>query len=474
MWPSPAAAPATMDPTKNDERMHMSELICPNCGKAFTVDEGDYANLLSQVRNAEFARELTEREKMHEENARQQLAAVKAEAQADLTQRLAAKDTEVAGLKAQLNAAAAQHKSDITAAVATAKQADVQTIADLQNRIAQLETQLTANAQTAKADATAAKAQADAALAQAVRSTEQKTADELTAARDKVRDLETQLETQKATHTLELAEARNQIELVRKMKAELSTKMIGESLEQYCATEFNKLRPTAFPLAYFEKDNDVSVNGQKGDFIFRDADASGEEIVSIMFEMKNQSDDSTHTHKNEEFLKKLDSDRRAKKCEYAVLVSLLEPDSELYNTGIVDVSYLYPKMYVIRPQFFIPMITLLRNAALNSMDYKHQLAEARQTNIDVENFEDQLNDFKEKFGDNYRRASEKFAKAIEEIDKTIADLNKVKENLLGSERNLRLANDKATDLTVKKLTRNNPTMKARFDEYAQKHRDDAE
>ena len=238
---------------------------------------------------------------------------------------------------------------------------------------------------------------------------------------------------------------------------------VGETLEQHCETEFNRLRMTAFPNAYFEKDNDAS-EGTKGDFIFRECDASGNEVISIMFEMKNENDETATKHKNEDFFKKLDHDRRQKGCEYAVLCTLLEPESELYNQGIVDVSYRFEKMYVIRPQFFIPLITLLRNAALSSMEARRELALVRQQNIDVTNFEDQLADFKDKFGRNYRLASERFAKAIDEIDKSIDHLQKIKEHLLGSERNLRLANDKAEDLTVKKLTRKNPTMKALLDE----------
>ena len=250
------------------------------------------------------------------------------------------------------------------------------------------------------------------------------------------------------------------------MKARLSTKMVGESLEQHCEIEFNKIRATAFPRAYFEKDNDV-VDGTKGDFVFRESDDEGNEILSIMFEMKNESEDSTHKHKNEDFLKKLDSDRRKKGCEYAVLVTLLEPDNELYNEGIVDMSYRYEKMYVVRPQFFIPMISILRNAALSAMTYKAELAQMRNQNIDITHFEEQMEDFKAKFGRNYDLASRKFQAAIDEIDKSIDHLQKIKENLLGSERNLRLANDKAQDLSIKRLTRNNPTMKEKFAQLAE-------
>ena len=261
----------------------------------------------------------------------------------------------------------------------------------------------------------------------------------------------------------QIADREREIERIQDMKARLSTKMLGETLEQHCEIEFNRLRPTAFPRAYFEKDNEV-VEGTKGDFVFRDFDEEGNEIVSIMFEMKNEADDSTHRKTNESYFKKLDADRAKKGCEYAVLVSLLEPDNELYNAGITDVSYRYDKMYVIRPQFFIPLITLLRNAALSSLQYRRELALVRQQNIDVTNFEDQLADFKDKFGRNYRIASDKFRKAIEEIDKSIDHLQKIKDNLIGSENQLRLANDKAEDLTVKKLTRKNPTMKALLDE----------
>lgn len=257
-----------------------------------------------------------------------------------------------------------------------------------------------------------------------------------------------------------------EIERYRDMKARLSTKMLGETLEQHCETEFNRLRATAFRNAYFEKDNDAS-SGSKGDYIFRETDEEGNELVSIMFEMKNEQDDSTHRHKNEDFFKKLDSDRRKKNCEYAVLVSLLEPESELYNAGIVDVSYRFEKMYVIRPQFFIPLISILRNTSQSALQYKAELALVKKQNIDITNFENEMEDFKQKFGRNYRLASEKFKKAIDEIDKTIDHLLKTKEALLGSENNLRLANDKAEALTIKKLTRNNPTMKAKFDELQQ-------
>ena len=272
-------------------------------------------------------------------------------------------------------------------------------------------------------------------------------------------------------HGKGIAYKEGEIERYKDMKARLSTKLVGESLEQHCEVEFNKLRATAFPRAYFEKDNDAS-EGSKGDFIFRECDEEGNEIVSIMFEMKNESDDSSHRHKNEDFFKKLDADRRKKGCEYAVLVTLLEPESELYNQGIVDVSYRFEKMYAIRPQFFLPMISILRNAALNSMAYKAELAVVRNQNIDITNFEEQMETFKSGFARNYDLASRKFQTAIDEIDKTILHLQKTKDALVSSENNLRLANNKAQDLTIKRLTRNNPTMKAAFEALAEE-KDDA-
>ena len=267
----------------------------------------------------------------------------------------------------------------------------------------------------------------------------------------------------KERYEVQIQDRDDQIERLRDLKAKLSTKMVGETLEQHCQIEFNKLRSTAFPNAYFEKDNDART-GSKGDFIFRDMDDSGTEIVSIMFEMKNETDTTSTKHKNEDFFKELDKDRREKDCEYAIMVSLLEPDSDLYNTGIVDVSYRYPKMYVVRPQFFIPIITLLRDAAKNSLQYKNELEEERAQNIDITHFEEELDSFKSAFGRNYEIASKKFKSAVEEIDKSINHLNKIKDALLGSENQLRLANNKAQDVTIRRLTRNNETMKAKFDE----------
>ncbi len=481
----------------------MSELICPNCHKAFTVDETEYSQLVRQVRDAEFADEVAAREQLFAAKAKNELDAAVAktreqvQAQAEKTREAlqvdsAQKAERIAQLQAQLHAAQAQAKSDIALAQAQTKEQmaaeirkQAEEIAKLQAQAAQAQTQakmerdaLAAQAKSQQ-EALAAHAQAEREklLAQADAQREQALAtlkDQLALARSQTQQVQANAALAEERHKVELAEklqakdallaaAQAEVERVRDMKAKLSTKMLGETLEQHCEIEFNRLRPTAFPHAYFEKDSDTSINGQKGDYIFRELDDAGNEIISIMFEMKNESDESVNTKTNESFFKKLDSDRRAKGCEYAVLVSLLEPESELYNQGITDVSYRYEKMYVIRPQFFIPMITLLRNAAMNSLAYKQELALERSRNIDVENFERDLNDFKEKFSKNYELASRKFSDAIGEIDKTIDHLNKVKEALLSSERNLRLANDKADALTVKKLTRNNPTMKEKLD-----------
>lgn len=417
-----------------------NEIKCPHCGEAFTVDESGYAAILNQVRDQEFQREVDARVSLAEKSREQEVALAVTKAEEALRAQIAERDGELVNLKAQLSVQQQQASMETQIAVqraeAAAKDAQVAVERerdDLRGKVERARDELEAQKTRAEAELARARAEAQAQLAEKLRAK-----DELIADRER------------------------EIERIQDMRARLSTKMLGESLEQHCEIEFNRLRPTAFPRAYFEKDNEV-VEGTKGDFVFRDFDEEGNEIVSIMFEMKNEADDSTHRKTNESHFKKLDADRRKKGCEYAVLVSLLEPESELY-TGITDVSYQYEKMYVIRPQFFIPLITLLRNAALSSMEARRELALVRQQNIDVTNFEDQLADFKDKFGRNYRIASERFAKAIDEIDKSIDHLQKIKEHLLGSERNLRLANDKAEDLTVKKLTRKNPTMKALLDE----------
>lgn len=417
-----------------------NEIKCPHCGEAFTVDESGYAAILNQVRDQEFQREVDARVSLAEKSREQEVALAVTKAEEALRAQIAERDGELVNLKAQLSVQQQQASMETQIAVqraeAAAKDAQVAVERerdDLRGKVERARDELEAQKTRAEAELARARAEAQAQLAEKLRAK-----DELIADRER------------------------EIERIQDMRARLSTKMLGESLEQHCEIEFNRLRPTAFPRAYFEKDNEV-VEGTKGDFVFRDFDEEGNEIVSIMFEMKNEADDSTHRKTNESHFKKLDADRRKKGCEYAVLVSLLEPDNELY-AGITDVSYQYEKMYVVRPQFFIPIITLLRNAALSSLQYRKELALVRQQNIDVTNFEDQLADFKDRFGRNYRIASERFAKAIDEIDKSIDHLQKIKEHLLGSERNLRLANDKAEDLTVKKLTRKNPTMKALLDE----------
>ena len=466
----------------------MSEIRCPRCGEVFTVDESGYAALLNQVRDQEFQRELAERGRLAEEAHRQEMALAVARAEEALRAQLAEREGELAaqterfkvqakdfqltaqGEKAALEQQLEALKTQMAAQEQTLRLAAENSQAALVRERDELAQKLATARQQASMEMQLAVQRAEAAAKDA-RVAVERERDELRAQVAREQDA---LVRAAAEHKVELAERlkmkdeliadrEREIERIQDMKARLSTKMLGETLEQHCEIEFNRLRPTAFPRAYFEKDNEV-VEGTKGDFVFRDFDEEGNEIVSIMFEMKNEADDSTHKKTNESHFKKLDGDRTKKGCEYAVLVSLLEPENELYNAGITDVSYRYDKMYVIRPQFFIPLITLLRNAALSSLEYRRELALVRQQNIDVTNFEDQLADFKDKFGRNYRIASDKFRKAIEEIDKSIDHLQKIKDNLIGSENQLRLANDKAEDLTVKKLTRKNPTMKALLDE----------
>ncbi len=440
----------------------MSEIICPHCKTPFTVDESGYAAILSQVRDQELQREVNARVTMLEDAREKEVALAVSEAKAELEKQLET-------TRAQLSATRTEAETAKRLAVSDAVAAEVERLRAIEKERDSLAQQLEMQRQQASMETQLAVSKVEAAAKDAQTSIERER-DELRA--QVARDAET-LTRVEAEHKAALAEKLavkdeliadrdREIERIRDMKAKLSTKMLGESLEVHCETEFNRLRATAFPRAYFEKDNEV-VEGTKGDFVFRDFDDAGNEVVSIMFEMKNEADDSVSRKKNEDHFKKLDSDRKKKGCEYAVLVSLLEPESELYNAGIVDVSWKYEKMYVIRPQFFIPLITLLRNAALSSLEYRKELALVKQQNIDVTNFEDQLADFKDKFGRNYRIASDKFQKAIEEIDKSISHLQKIKDNLIGSENQLRLANDKAEDLTIKRLTRKNPTMKALFD-----------
>lgn len=422
----------------------MQEIKCPKCGEVFQVDESGYAAIVKQIRDREFQKEVYEREAQFKAH----LQTLEKDRQLAIKNAISIKDAEIAELKAQINANARNNKLTINEAVAVKEKE----ITALQARLTayEMEKRLAISEVVFKNEKVlAAKNQ------ELLRLTNQIEANEK---ENKIRE-----QSIKDGYEEKLRSKDEQIAYYKDFKARQSTKMIGESLEQHCLIEFNKLRATAFQNSYFEKDNDAR-SGSKGDFIFRECDNEGTEFISIMFEMKNEADETSTKHKNEDFLKELDKDRKEKNCEYAVLVSLLEADNELYNNGIVDVSYRYPKMYVIRPQFFIPMITLLRNAALNSLQYQKELATIKNQNIDISHFEADMNEFKEKFSRNYRLASEKFKKAIEEIDKTIDHLQKTKEALLSSENNLRLANNKAEDLSIKRLTRNNPTMQAKFAE----------
>lgn len=419
----------------------MNEIICPNCNKAFKVDEAGFADILKQVRDHQFEEEILNRLALAEREKESAVKLAEANIKNTFQEQLAKKDQEFADLKA---------KKEIELS---------QKLSQKENELLQLKAKID-NSEVEK----------KLAVSEATKIIE-KERDELA---NSVKMKETEKELLKKSLTEQyLSELKEkdaiikhkdeEITLRKDMKLKLSTKMVGETLEQHCETEFNKLRATAFQKAYFEKDND-SKSGSKGDFIYRENDDAGNEIISIMFEMKNEGDETATKKRNEDFLKELDRDRTEKKCEYAVLVSLLEVDSEYYNSGIVDVSHKYPKMYVVRPQFFIPIITLLRNAAMNSIQYKAELALVRSQNIDITNFEEKMNTFKEGFARNYDLASRKFKDAIDGIDKTIKELEKTKAALLSSENNLRLANEKTEDLTIKKLTHGNPTMKAKFDE----------
>ena len=448
----------------------MNEIKCPHCGEMFTIDEAGFAAILKQVRDAEFDKEVRRHEQLLTSEKQQAVQLAVAEALAKAQGDAAQKEARIAELEARLQAEQRERENQQRLAHAERERALADAVATKDARIAELEQRVEAQGRAFEAEKKLAVEQARSAL--------ERERDAL-AAQVALKDAEKS----KATSALKeqlaielkakddiIAYKEGEIERYKDMKARLSTKMVGESLEQHCETEFNKIRAAAFPRAYFEKDNDAS-EGSKGDFIFRECDEEGNEIVSIMFEMKNESDDSSHRHKNEDFFKKLDADRRKKGCEYAVLVTLLEPESELYNQGIVDVSYRFEKMYAIRPQFFLPMISILRNAALNSMAYKAELAVVRNQNIDITKFEEQMETFKSGFARNYDLASRKFQTAIDEIDKTILHLQKTKDALVSSENNLRLANNKAQDLTIKRLTRNNPTMKAAFEALAEEKDD---
>ena len=406
----------------------MQEIKCPKCGEVFAVDESGYAQIVQQIRDREFEKELKRREKDLEEKKESDLEIIRLKQEEELNRKLSDQKLELSEKDKMIEQLKGKLKNSDTEkelAVSRALHEKEQEIAEKINQITELEGRLSS----------------------------------------KDNESRLQVETLQKQHENELKLKEEQIEYYKDFKARLSTKMVGESLEQHCLNQFNSLRMTAFPTAYFEKDNDVRT-GSKGDFIFRYS-VDGVEFISIMFEMKNEMDETATKHKNEDFFKELDKDRREKKCEYAVLVSLLEMDNELYNNGIVDVSYQYDKMYVIRPQFFIPMITLLRNAALNSLEYRRELEVVRNQQVDIRHFEENMNKFKEGFARNYDLASRKFKTAIDEIDKTIQHLQKTKDALLASENNLRLANNKAEDLSIKKLTKNAPAVKEMFEEQNQ-------
>ena len=433
----------------------MNEIICPHCHTSFKLDDAGYADIIKQIRDSEFEQQLTERLQLAEKDKADALKLAKAEADNHLQKAEAARESEIQALKAELGKSEEARKLAVAEALAAVEKERDRLAAELKQ---------------AQQDSKAASDMAEL--------KRQKDIQEATTEKEaEILKLKGKLETNEANQKLsetalkekyetQIKDRDEQIDRLKDLKAKLSTKMLGETLEQHCETAFNQLRATAFPKAYFEKDTDIKT-GSKGDYIFRETDDAGNEIVSIMFEMKNESDTTATKKRNEDFFKELDKDRTEKGCEYAILVTLLEPDNELYNSGIVDVSHRFPKMYVVRPQFFIPMITLLRNAAMNSLQYKAELAQVRAQNIDVTHFEEKLETFKTGFAKNYDIASRKFQTAIEEIDKSISHLQKTRDALTASDRQLRLANDKAQDVTVKKLTHGNATMKAKFEEANQ-------
>jgi len=430
----------------------MNDIICPHCNKAFKIDETGYADIVKQVRDSEFDQQLHDRLALAEKEKLTAVELATAKAASTLQKAAAEKDSEIQALQSQLKSGDDSKALAVSQAVSKLeRERDA-----LVNQLAQAKREMQAASELSAAEQRLALNEAISKVEKerdGLKSGLERAAMEKQVAEAALRD---KYETQ-------IKDRDDAIERLRDMKAKLSTKMVGETLEQHCETEFNRIRATAFPRAYFEKDND-SRTGSKGDYIFKDSNEEGTEIVSIMFEMKNEDDRTATKQKNEDFLKELDKDRTEKGCEYAVLVSLLEPESELYNTGIVDVFYRYPKMYVIRPQFFIPIITLLRNAALNALKYKSELALVRSQNVDITNFESQLEVFKTGFSRNYDLASRQFETAIDEIDKSISHMQKTKDALLKTANNLRLANDKAQDVTIKRLTKGNPTMADKFSE----------
>lgn len=465
----------------------MRELKCPKCGTTFAIDEADYAAILTQVRNAEFEDALKSRIEETVAQYKAELEVVKAKSDKEYANRLAEKtvesskkDSEIAKLNEQINSLTRSKDLEIKSELAK-KDTEIAKLHEQINNIAQSK-ELEFNAKLTQKEEQISKllielSEADSQLKIAILEEQNRSKEAMSIKETEIVELRNQVKTAKNEaiinennlrdkHKTELRIAQEQIDFYRDLKSRMSTKMVGETLEEHCQVEFERMLRPHLPFAYFEKDNDAR-GGSKGDFIFRDFD-DGVEYISIMFEMKNESDETATKHKNEDFFKKLDDDRKAKNCEYAVLVSLLENNSELYNTGIVDVSHRYDKMYVVRPQFFIPLITLLVKASRKSIEYRRALEVAQNQSIDITNFEDRLADFKDKFGRNYRLASEKFQVAIKEIDNSIAHLQKIKDALIGSENNLRLANDKAEDLTIRKLTHKNPTMSQKFKEAALK------
>lgn len=463
----------------------MKEIKCPHCGQLFTIDESNYDSIVKQIRDHEFYDELKKRETEYNEKLELQKELVEKDLMGRANVKLNEQKAEIENLKNQLKLVEKEHENELNLKTSSLKEEintlnatkqseinkitaskDIEiselkskanaTVLDLKSKIEVLNQQVK-NGDTEK----------ELAVNKAISELKETKDLEINKAKNELEiyksEMANKFDSMKYSYEQQLSAKQELVDYYKDFKTKMSTKMIGESLEQHCANEFNKNRMGMFRNAYFEKDNEV-VEGSKGDFVFRDFDEDGVEIISIMFEMKNKADTTSTKHKNEDFFDKLDKDRNRKKCEYAVLVSLLESDSELYNEGIVDVSYRYPKMYVIRPQFFIPLITLLRNAALNATEYKKQLLIEKNNNLDIAHFEENMENFKVAFGKNFETASKKFSTAIDEIDKTIDHLKKVKENLLSSDRQLRLANDKAQDLTIKKLTKNAPSLAEKFKE----------
>ena len=467
----------------------MKEIKCPNCGQVFQVDESGYAQIVQQVRDSEFEKEIARRESELAEKRENELQMARMEQEKEFDRTLSEKDAELAEREKKIELLKAEKQSE-TEKIRTEKDNEIERLkaerdreverikADKDRELDRLRADLTEQLNRLKAEVEKNDTEKELAVTKAVQEKDKEIADKNAEITKLSGDLEVQQRQSELTekqlveqHKGELRLRDEEIERLKDFKARQSTKMVGESLEQHCQNQFNSIRMTAFPNAYFEKDNDAR-SGSKGDFIFRESSDDGTEFISIMFEMKNEMDTTATKHKNEDFFKELDKDRKEKNCEYAVLVTLLEADNELYNNGIVDVSYKYEKMYVIRPQFFIPMITLLRNAALNSLKYQRELQIVKNQQVDILHFEENMESFKNAFGRNYELASRKFEDAINEIDKSIRQLEKVKEALTSSERNLRLANDKAQDLSIKKLTKNAPTVKAMFEELAESREED--